>query len=87
MVLRGVVGVTDQITIKPQVNVSNLSDEIMRALHRSWCFGPKTITVTEHDGKIRLTGTVSYWHFRELAELAAWAAPGATAVENDIIVV
>jgi len=85
--LRGVVGVTDQIKIKPQVNASNLSDEITRALHRSWCFGPKTITVTAHDGKIRLTGTVSYWHFRELAELAAWAAPGATAVENDIIVV
>src|ERR1019366_2823037 len=52
--LRGVVGVTDRITIKPQVNASNISDEIMRALHRSWCFDPKTITVTAHDGKIRL---------------------------------
>ena len=39
--LRGVVGVTDQIKIKPQVNASNLSDEITRALHRSWCFGQK----------------------------------------------
>jgi osmotically-inducible protein OsmY len=85
--LRGVFGVTDEITIKPQVNASNLSHEIMRALHRSWCFEPKTITVTAHDGKVRLTGTVSYWHYRELAELAAWAAPGATAVQNDIIVV
>ena len=28
--LRGVVGVTDQITIKPQVNASNLSHELMR---------------------------------------------------------
>ncbi len=28
--LRGVVGVTDQITIKPQVNAFNLSHEIMR---------------------------------------------------------
>ena len=84
--LRGVGGVTDQITIKPQVNASNISHEIMRALHRSWFFDPKTITVTAHDGKIRLTGTVRYWHYRELAELTAWAAPGATAVQNDLIV-
>src|ERR1700729_3186573 len=34
--LFGVVGVSNQITIKSTVNTSNISDEIMHALHRSW---------------------------------------------------
>ena len=85
--LRGVVGVTSQIDIKPQLDVSNVSHEIMRALNRSWFFDPHTIKVTAHDGKIELTGTVGYWRYRELAELTAWAAPGVTAVENNIIVI
>jgi hypothetical protein len=36
--LWGVVGVSDHITIKPAVDTSKLSDDIMHALHRSWFF-------------------------------------------------
>jgi len=84
--LFGVTGVSNQITIKPTVNTSNISDDIMHALGRSWFFDPKTISVTAQGGKIRLTGTVKSWHDRQLAAATAWAAPGATAVENDIAV-
>jgi osmotically-inducible protein OsmY len=85
--LFGVTGVSDQITIKPTVNASNISDDIMHALGRSWFFDPKTISVSSQGGKVRLTGTVSSWHDRQIAATTAWAAPGATAVENDIAVV
>jgi osmotically-inducible protein OsmY len=85
--LFGVTGVSDQITIKPTVNASNISDDIMHALGRSWFFDPKTISVSAQGGKVRLTGTVSSWHDRQIAATTAWAAPGATAVENDIAVV
>jgi osmotically-inducible protein OsmY len=85
--LFGVTGVSNQIKMKPKVNASNLSDDITHALHRSWFFDPKTIAVTAVDGRVRLTGTVHTWHDRELAESTAWAAPGATAVENNIAVV
>jgi osmotically-inducible protein OsmY len=85
--LFGVTGVTNQVTIKPAVNTSNISDDIMHALGRSWFFDPKTISVSAQGGKVRLTGTVSSWHDRQLAGATAWAAPGASAVENDIAVV
>jgi len=84
--LMGVIGVSNNITIKPRVNVSNLSDDIMHALHRSWFFDPKTINVSARDGQVKLTGTVDSWSEREIAAATAWAAPGATSVENNIVV-
>jgi len=85
--LLGVVGVSNQISIKPLISTSNVSDDIMHALHRSWFFDPKTVNVTAEGGHIRLTGTVRSWHDRQVAAETAWAAPGATAVENDLAVV
>jgi osmotically-inducible protein OsmY len=85
--LPGVVGVTNLISIKPKVNVSNISDDITHALHRSWFFDPTTIKVSAEGGKVRLTGTVSSPHDRQIAASTAWAAPGTTDVENDIVVV
>jgi osmotically-inducible protein OsmY len=66
---------------------SQISDEIMHSLHRSWFFDPDTITVTEENGKVRLTGTVSSPHDRPRAALAAWSHPGVVDVVNDIEVV
>jgi osmotically-inducible protein OsmY len=83
--LWGVVGVSNLIDIKPRVNVSNLSDDIMHALHRSWNFDPRTIHVTADAGKVRLTGTAHSPHDRQTAAMTAWSAPGVTAVENDIL--
>ena len=83
--LLGVVGVSNQVTIKSRVNEKNISDSIRHALHRSW-FDPKTITVTAQGGKVHLTGTAHSWVDRQLAGATAWAAPGATAVQNDITV-
>jgi osmotically-inducible protein OsmY len=85
--LLGVVGLSNQITIAPSVNAANISDDIMHALHRSWFFDPQTIQVSAHGGGIRLTGTVQSWRDRQVAAETAWAAPGATSVENDIIVI
>jgi osmotically-inducible protein OsmY len=81
-----VVGVSNQITSKPRVNTSVISDDIMHALHRSWFFDPKTANVTADAGHIRLTGTVHSWHDRQVAAEAAWAAAGATDVENDLTI-
>lgn len=60
--LLGVTGVSNQITIKPKVNVSNISNDIMHALHRSWFFNPKTITVSADEGRVQLAGTVHKPH-------------------------
>jgi osmotically-inducible protein OsmY len=84
--LIGVVGVSNQTKIKPSVNVSNISDDIVRALHRSWFYDPKTITVSALGGRVKLTGTVSTWQAREVAESTAWSAPGVTSIDNEIAV-
>jgi osmotically-inducible protein OsmY len=84
--LMGVVGISDRTTIKPRIDTLNVRDDIMHALHRSWFFDPKTISVSAEGGEIRLTGHVASIHERQLAAATAWAAPGATSVENDITV-
>lgn len=81
--LWGVTGVSNQIAIKPQASASNIQSDIMSALHRSW-FSPDHIDVIADDGRVTLTGNVEYWDERALAGTTAWAAPGVTAVLNDI---
>jgi osmotically-inducible protein OsmY len=83
--LWGVVGVSNQITLKPRVNTYNLTSDISAALHRSW-FEPAGIKVTADGGKVILSGHVKSWSERELAGSTAWAAPGAVDVENDLII-
>jgi osmotically-inducible protein OsmY len=84
--LSGVTGVDDQTTITLRPNTEQISDDIQHALNRSWFFDDSEIKVTADGGKVRLSGTVDSWSDRETAASTAWAAPGATAVENDIVV-
>jgi osmotically-inducible protein OsmY len=83
--LSGVIGVSDEMIIKPKLNAANISEDISRALHRSW-YDRKTIQVTAEAGRIELSGSVNSRRDREEAEMAAWAAPGATSVENNITI-
>ena len=84
--LLGVVGVSNQIALKPRVNVTSLSDDITHAMHRSWFFDENNVKVSADGGRVRLTGTVHSPGDRMTAAATAWAAPGATSVENDIYV-
>lgn len=84
--LFGVIGVSNQIKIKTQVNVSNISDDIAHALHRTWFFEPKAIKVSAVGGKVTLTGNVNTLHDWDVATSIAWSAPGTTVVQNDIVI-
>jgi len=84
--LSGVIGVSNEIEVRPAVNASNVKDAIERALHRSWYYEPDTIVVSAVGGKITLTGSVGAWNARRLAGSTAWSAPGAISVVNDIVV-
>ena len=83
--LWGVVGVSNDIAIKPRPNASNIRDNIMVALDRSWV-DRATIDVTAQGGKVTLSGTVDTLFERDEAASTAWAAPGTTSVQNDITV-
>ena len=80
--LHGVSGISNHLVVKPTVDVSDISDKIRHALHRSWLVDDETVTVHADGGCVRLTGSVRSPHDRQVA----WAAPGATSVENDIAI-
>jgi len=84
--LWGVVGISNQITIKPKPNTAKIKDDILTALGRSW-LDPATINVSAQGGNVKLTGKVESWYERDEASSTAWAAPGTTSVENDIAVI
>jgi len=83
--LFGVVAVSNETKIRPRANASNISADIDVALHRAW-FDPERITVTTDGGKVKLTGTVDSPGERWTAGSTAWGSPGATSVENDLII-
>jgi osmotically-inducible protein OsmY len=84
--LHGVVGVSKRLTLKAKVDTANLSDDITYALHRFWMFNSQNIGVRAEGGRITLSGTVHSWADRQKCADTAWAAPGATNVQNDIVV-
>jgi osmotically-inducible protein OsmY len=83
--LFGVVGVSNQIVIKPLTRPSDVHEKIMTALNRSW-FDPAHISVSAEGGVVQLDGNVRSWHERQLAETAAWGAPGVTHVQDNITI-
>jgi len=83
--LYGLVGITNEMSIKPRPDVTDIGANIDRALHRSW-FDPEMITVTASGGKVKLTGTVHTLGERRTAGMMAWGSLGTTQVENDLII-
>ena len=84
--LAGVSGVTNLIELKPQTQPKDVQYKIAAALHRNAQIVAKNIKVSVEDGKVRLDGKVRSWHERDIAETAAWSAPGITQVEDNLSV-
>lgn len=83
-ILKAVKGVTNKIIVKAQVECDGVAGRIEEAFKRNAEIDAKQVSVEAREGKIILKGTVRSCAERDEAQRAAWAAPGVTAVENNI---
>ena len=84
--LMGVVSVSNQIRIKPTVKPQDVKDKIVSSFQRNALLDPRRITVETRGGWVILRGSVRSWAERTEAQWVAFAAPGVSKVENNIII-
>ena len=84
--LPGVVGVQDNIALKPHAHVSaaTVKAKIADALRRNASVEASRVNVEVNGDRIRLHGSVATWAERTQAAHAAWATPGVVHVENEL---
>ncbi len=85
--LMGVKGVTNSISLRPRASAADVKAKIESAFARRAQLDANQIRVEATDNKVILRGSVHSWDEKDDAERAAWAAPGVTKVENDVMVI
>jgi len=88
--LRGVKGINNNIVVKPliskPVSEGEVRSKIESAFQRHAHRDADAIHVTVHGSEVTLDGHVPTWNERQAAELAAWAAPGVTRVDDRLVI-
>jgi len=84
--LRGVKGLTNDITIVPTSSAHDIKVRIESAFQRHAIKDSKSIRVSVVDGTVTLEGSVRNWQESEDAQLAAWAGAGVVNVRNLLVV-
>lgn len=82
--LSGVVGLTNELTVRTSVSVADVKLRIENALKRAAEIDASHIRVGVVGGRVTLDGKVHILHERTAAQRAAWSAPGVRAVEDRI---
>lgn len=85
--LTGVIGVSNQIAIKPVLTATAVKSDIEAALKRRATADAKTIAVTVKGGDVTLSGTVHNWAERELATRSAWGSSGVRNVVDNMTLI
>ena len=80
----GVVGVTNQITLKAQIPPVDIRNRITEALKRHAEREAKNVEVSVNGSVVTLRGKVDSWPDRMAAQGATWSAPGITQVVNEL---
>jgi osmotically-inducible protein OsmY len=82
--LGGIVGVVNNISLRPRVSPSDVKMRIQTALERHADIEAAKVHVDVDGGKVTLTGKVKTWNERDLIESAVWAAPGVRTIEDRV---
>lgn len=82
--LTGVVGVSNEITLRQRTTPADLAQRIEDALKRQALREAHRVQVTVENGTVTLKGSVHSWQERDAAQGAAWSAPGVRDVVNQL---
>ena len=80
--LSGVLGVVNNISLRPQVQIADIKRKIEDALKRSAEIEAKRISISVKEGVVGLDGNVHDWQERAAVERAAWSVAGVKQVED-----
>jgi osmotically-inducible protein OsmY len=83
--ISGVKGISNLIEVKMKATPSEVRERILAAFKRSSEVDANSINVSIEGTTVRLGGKVRAWNERQIAERAAWSAPGVTNVVDNII--
>lgn len=84
--LSGVRSVNNVIIVKPVAHASDIKRRIQDALELQADIDASKINISVIGDKVHLAGQVRAWSEREIAEHAAWAAPGVRSVEDHLTI-
>jgi osmotically-inducible protein OsmY len=84
--VKGVIGVSNLIKLKPSVAAADIKRKIEEAFKRNAEIDANRIQVRTSGSEVILEGTVRSWAERQEAERVAWSAPGVAKVEDRIII-
>ena len=84
--LRGIMGCSNEIHLKPKASAMDVKARIESAFRRHAQLDADKIRVEVADGAVTLEGEVQSWRERNEAEGAAWAAPGVLAIQDKLTI-
>jgi osmotically-inducible protein OsmY len=85
--IAGVVDVFDEVELThPTPDAGDVKHAIKKAFKRNAALDADDLRISSDNGSVTLKGTVSSWAEHDEAIDAAWAAPGVTAVHDDLAV-
>jgi len=82
--IRGVSALLNLIDVKPKAKWSDVTAQIEAAFRRRADLESRRISVTTREGEVTLMGNVASLAERDEAIGAAWAAPGVSAVKDEL---
>lgn len=82
--LSGVVGVSNQIEVKPRIQTADVKQKILAALERNADVEANAVRIAVEGDTVKLEGKVKAWYERDLVERAAWSVPGVRSVEDHL---
>jgi osmotically-inducible protein OsmY len=82
--LLGVVGISNEITLKPRPVPADITERITGALQRQALHEAKRIHIDVDGSTVTLQGQVHSWRDRNAIQAAAWAVQGVQSVNNEL---